>query len=188
MGLRRGFKTEANSHAVALRRELQLDVHAPLCPWQLAEYLDVPVIPLSDLRSFEPQAVRYLAGRGREFFSAVTVFVGRHGRKRIILHNDAHARSRQAANLAHELAHAILCHPPTAPFVIDKVAEEEAKWLGPTLLVPDQAALHIVEAGMVVGVATSLYGVSGPLMQMRLNVSGARVRAQRRRQWLPRRG
>jgi Zn-dependent peptidase ImmA (M78 family) len=179
-GLRRGFKTEANAHAVALRRELQLDDHAPLCPWRLAKYLDVPVVALSDLKSFEPRGVLYLAGKGRSLFSAVTIFVGRHGRKRVIFHNDAHVKSRQAANLAHELAHAILCHPPTRPFVIDKVAEEEAKWLGPTLLVPDQAALHIVETRMAAHFAESLYGVSSRLLQMRLNVSGARIRAQRR--------
>lgn len=181
--LRRGFKTEANAHAVALRRELRLDDHAPLCPWRLAEYLDVPIVRLSDLRSYEPDGVRYLAGKGRNRFSAVTIFVGRHGRKRIIFHNDFHAKSRQAANLAHELAHAILCHPPTPPFVIDKVAEEEATWLGPTLLVPDEAALHIVETRMAAQSAEALYGVSGRLLQMRLNVSGARIRAQRRGRW-----
>jgi hypothetical protein len=63
-GLRRGFKTEANALAVALRRELHLDDHAPLCPWRLAEHLDVPIAALSDLRSFEPDGVRFLMGRG----------------------------------------------------------------------------------------------------------------------------
>ncbi|HEY2416158.1 MAG TPA: ImmA/IrrE family metallo-endopeptidase [Pirellulaceae bacterium] len=179
-GLRRGFKTEANSHAVALRREMQLDDHAPLCPWRLAAYLDVPVIPLSDLKAVEPLAVRYLAGKGRGLFSAVTIFVGRYGRRRMVFHNDAHTKSRQAANLAHELAHAILCHPPTPPFAIDQIAEDEAKWLGPTLLVPDQAALHIVETRMPAGSAESLYGVSASLLQMRLNVSGAKIRVRRR--------
>src|SRR5689334_8571553 len=113
--LRRGFKAEANAHAVALRSELRLEAHAPLCPWRLADYLELPVIPLSALRQYEPDGVRYLAGSGRDLFSAVTIFVGRHGRKRVVVHNDSHARPRQAANLAHELGHAILCHPPTPP-------------------------------------------------------------------------
>lgn len=180
MALRRGFKTEANALAVSLRRELRLDGHAPLCPWQLAEHLNVPIGTLSDLRRFEPEGVRYLTAHGRELFSAVTIFVGRRGRKRFVFHNDAHSKPRQAANLAHELAHAILCHPPTPPFMPDPTAEEEAKWLGPTLLVPNEAALHIVETRMPARSAQSLYGVSSALLQMRINVSGAKIRLQRR--------
>lgn len=181
--LRRGFKREANACAVAVRQELRLQAHEPLCPWTLAKYLDVPVVPLSELKSYEIESVRFLTGIGRDLFSAVTIFIGRHGRKRLILHNDSHARCRQAANLAHELAHALLCHPPTPPFIPDPVAEDEAKWLGPTLLVPDEAALHIVTSQLAASAAQSLYGVSGPLLQMRLNVSGARVRMQRRRKY-----
>jgi hypothetical protein len=180
IALRRGFKKEANAHAVALRRELHLDDHAPLCPWQLAEHLCVRVGTLSELKRFELDAVRYLMGKGKELFSAVTIFVGRHGRKRLIFHNDSHAKSRQAANLAHELAHAILCHRPTPPFVPDLVAEEEAKWLGPTLLIPNEAALHIVESQISARQAQSLYGVSSALLQMRINLSGAGIRMQRR--------
>jgi len=178
--LRHGFKADANGHAVALRRELQLADHAPLCPWRLAKYLEVPIVPLSELKSCEPAGVRYLTGKGKSLFSAVTIFVGRHGCKRVVLHNDTHAKSRQAANLAHELAHAILIHPPTPPFTADAVAEEEAKWLGPTLLVSNEAALHIVAKAMLTSTAAELYGVSESLLEMRLNVSGARIRQSRR--------
>jgi hypothetical protein len=181
-GFRRGFKSEANAHALQLRRELGLEDHAPLCPWSLATHLDVPIIPLSSLMRYEPKGVQYLTGRGKNLFSAVTIFVGRHGRRRLIFHNDSHAKTRQAANLAHELAHAILCHPPTPPFMADSLSEEEAKWLGPALLVPNEAALHIVENGMATPYAATVYGVSGTLIQMRINVSGARIRVQRRGQ------
>ncbi|MCE9607615.1 MAG: ImmA/IrrE family metallo-endopeptidase [Planctomycetia bacterium] len=178
--LRRGFKAEANSHAVALRRELNLAAHAPICPWRVAEHLDIPVVQLSDVEKYEPEGVRYLRGKGRDLFSAVTIFVGRHGRKRIVFHNDGHVKARQAANLAHELAHAILCHAPTLPFVPDSILEAEAEWLGPTLLVPDAAALHILEQKMSNETATRVYGVSNRLLDMRLNLSGARVRIARR--------
>ena len=95
--LRRGFKSEANAHVVRLRRELGLEDHAPLCPWSLAKHLCVPVIPLSGLAKYEPSAAWYLTGKGKGLFSAVTIFVGRRGRRRIILHNDHHAKTRQAA-------------------------------------------------------------------------------------------
>jgi hypothetical protein len=35
--------------------------------------------------------------------------------------------------------------------------------------------------GMVTKDAATVYGVSSPLMQMRINMSGARIRVQRRR-------
>jgi hypothetical protein len=181
MTLRRGFKAEANAHAVTLRNELNLSPHAPLCPWTLAEYLDIPVIPLSDLKSYERRAVEYLSGPGRDYFSAVTVFVGRHGRSRLICHNDTHAQVRQAADLAHELAHAILCHPATPPFVVDAAAEEEAHWLGPSLLVSEAAALHIVRQAIPRNEAALSYGVSLKLLHMRINVTGAERRVKRRR-------
>jgi hypothetical protein len=178
--LRRGFKAEANAHSLALRRELELQHHAPLSPWRLAEFLEVPVIPLSDLAPRAPAGVKHLLGKGQECFSAVTIFVGRHGRRRAIFHNDSHSMARQAANLAHELAHAILGHAPTPHFQIHSVEEEEAKWLGPTLLIPNEAALHIVESKMSMDSAAELYGVSRRLLEMRLNVSGARIRLARR--------
>jgi hypothetical protein len=178
--LRRGFKSEANAHALRLRNELGLEPYVPLCPWKLAEHLAVPVFPLSEVAAHEPDGVKYLTGKGRSLFSAVTIFVGRHCRRRMVFHNDHHAKTRQIANLAHELAHAILCHPPSPPFSADPECEEEAKWLGPTLLVPNEAALHIVERKMASPYAASLYGVSRQLLDMRINVSGARVRVQRR--------
>lgn len=178
--LRRGFKSEANGHAVALRRELRLQPVDPLCPWRLAEHLEIPVVPLTALEVYEPVAIRYLLGKGQNYFSAVTIFGGRYGRRRVILHNDGHARTRQAANLAHEVAHAVLCHPPTPPFDPDPTAEAEAEWLGPTLLVSEDAALHIAAHKMTAETAAPLYRVSVPLMRMRLNVTGAYARIARR--------
>ncbi|MCE9555428.1 MAG: ImmA/IrrE family metallo-endopeptidase [Planctomycetes bacterium] len=180
MALRRGFKTEANVIAVALRHELQLEAHAPLCPWKLAEHLDIPVIKLSEVKLFEPVGVGYLLQNGRDHFSAVTIFVGRHGRTRLIFHNDSHAKTRQRANIAHEIAHAIQCHSSSAIYDSDPEAEAEANWLGPSLLVSEEAALHIAEQDMPHAEAARMYGVSQTLLTMRLNVSGALIRVARR--------
>ena len=180
MGLPRGFKTQANAIAVALRSEMQLEAHAPLCPWQLAQHLEIPVVKLSEVERYEPDGVRHLLRNGREHFSAVTIFVGRHGRRRMIFHNDGHAETRQRSNIAHELAHAIQCHSAIELFDSDPEAEEEANWLGPTLLVPNEAALHIVERKMPHAHAARVYGVSPALMTMRLNVTGARIWVARR--------
>lgn len=181
MGLRYGFKTEANWYAREMRRELNVPVHGALCPWKLAEHLDFPVFPLSFYEAVEPNAVAYFRSRlGQREFSAITIF---HGNKRLIVHNDAHEPDRQASNIAHELAHGLLLHPPKPP--IDEhgsrhynpLLEEEANWLGPALLVSDEAAVRVVRLGLTVPAAAALYKVSGPVMQMRINVSGARKRA-----------
>ena len=104
------------------------------------------------------------------------------GRRLIIIHNDAHDRKRQASNLAHEIAHALLAHPThlmlkqSGDRHYDKEIEDEASWLGPALLISEEAALHIVETRMTMEQASHFYGATKEVIQMRLNVSGARRR------------
>lgn len=103
----------------------------------------------------------------------------------MIVHNDSHAVTRQAANLAHELAHALLQHPPHPAFDgtgcrdWDPEIEEEANWLGPALLVPEPAAIWAARNGLSLHEAARLYGVSQDLMRFRLNVTAARRRVER---------
>src|SRR5258708_29941292 len=105
MALRRGFKAEANWWARSVREEMGIAPHLPICPWQLAELLGFPVIPLSQCEKID-SAVSFLASsKGRSEFSAITLF---SGTTRMIIHNDSHGLKRQAANVAHELAHGIL--------------------------------------------------------------------------------
>jgi hypothetical protein len=171
--LRRGFKTEAEQLAVEIRQDLGLDVDSPLCPWKLAEHLSIEIHTLGSIRDREPNAYSYLSTVGREYFSAVTLFGGSTGNIRVIYHNEFHALPRQRSNLAHELAHAILLHTPTEIFCCDPTAEEEAKWLGPALLVPRGAAVRLAINRVSPSAAAETYGVSVDLMRMRLNVTGA---------------
>ena len=103
---RRGFKTEAIEIAGEVRRELGLRPLDPLDPWRLAGHLAVPLLPLSELREAGGAAEHFLRV-DQDAFSAVTVF---HGSVRIITYNDSHSRPRQASDIAHELAHALLLH------------------------------------------------------------------------------
>lgn len=180
MGLRRGFKADASWYAREMRRELGLPVDSPLCPWALAAHLDFPVVPLSAYERLEPKAVAYLRSRrGQSEFSAITIF---DRNVRVIVHNDAHGAKRQAADLAHELAHGLLLHPPKSPIDengsrdYDPALEAEANWLGPALLVSDEAAMSIVSREMTVSAASDLFKVSEDLVRMRINVSGATIR------------
>jgi Zn-dependent peptidase ImmA (M78 family) len=185
MSYRRGFKAEANWYAREVRRELGLAPHSPLCPWALAAHLGFPIVALSAYAPAAPDAVDYLRSTsGQRAFSAITLFDGQF---RWIVHNDAHGRKRQAADIAHELAHGLLLHPPKPPFNsagsrhYDKDREDEANWLGPALLVSDEAAMFIADRGMAISAASDHYGASAMLIRMRLNVTGAIVRIARRR-------
>jgi Zn-dependent peptidase ImmA (M78 family) len=184
MALRRGFKSEANWLARNVRDDLGIAAHLPICPWRLAELLGFPVIALSEFAESEPDAVLYLRSQqGQRDFSAITLF---KGTSRLIIHNDGHRLTRQTANIAHELAHGLLLHPPKPPFDehgsrhYDPVIEEEANWLGPALLVSEEAANHVVRMSLPLSKASDVYGVSQDLMRMRLNVTGALIRASRR--------
>lgn len=177
MDFRRGFKSEANSFSREFRAELSLDAHDPLCPWDLAKHLEIPVFSISSLKTEIPNAVKYFySGEGRRLLSAVTLF---RGMKRVIIHNDAHDLKRQAANIAHELAHAILLHPPKPPFdengerQYSRELEDEANWFGPALLVSEEAALWIAKSGTSISSASNIYKASEEVIRMRLNVCGA---------------
>lgn len=180
MALRRGFKAEANRWARDLRSELGLQPESPLCPWRMCGHLEIPVIELRFFQAFEPDHVAYLYSEiGREEFSAVTFLLED---RRHIVHNDAHHRKRQASNLSHEIAHALLMHPVLRMIGEDgrrtyvKELEEEANWLGPALLISDEAAVFIAESKMSVTEASDYFGATRDVVQMRLNVSGVRKR------------
>jgi len=180
MKLERGFKAHANKIAIEVRQELGLAPYAPLCPWNLADHLAIPVLPLRKLADDNPTLVGhvdYLARVASNVFSAITIF---SGHKRIIVHNDGHVLTRQRSDLAHELGHALLMHPPHPPFcsggkrVFDRALEDEAGWLGPVLLVPNEAAHWVVTTGLTDDGAARHFGVSRKLIRFRLGVSGAR--------------
>jgi Zn-dependent peptidase ImmA (M78 family) len=183
--LRRGFKSETNTIARSARADLGLRADAPLDPWVVAEVLDITLLALSDLADEEAAAVLHLTSHEPGAFSAVTIF---DGVRRLIVYNDAHSRERQASDLAHELAHALLQHRPHAAFDAAgcrdwrRVEEEEAEWLAGALLVSDEAALTVVRRGLTVPEAAAAYGVSESMMRFRLNMTGARRRVPARSQ------
>lgn len=189
VSLRKGFKSEASWYSRSVRTDLGLKPHDPICPWTLAAHLDLKVIKVSEFANSNPAAVAYLrSASGQAEFSAITANLGG---LRVVIHNDAHDPKRQAANIAHEIAHGLLLHDlvplksSSGGRNYDREIEAEAGWLGPTLLVPDEAALDIAtrlaDRSLTVQDASDEYGVSEPLLKMRLNVSGAMIRVSRRR-------
>lgn len=184
MSLPHGFKAKANRIAVGLRRQVGLAPEAPIDLVALTARLNLPLVPLTAFNSELPRHVVQLVRHDLEAFSALLLPVG-PGR-RIILYNDRHSPGRRNSSIAHEIAHAILAHPPTMPFdntgcrTFDKDIEDEANCVSGHILVPNEAAWHIVQARLATREACQIYGVSREMMEFRLNASGARIRYRRR--------
>ncbi|MDP9340548.1 MAG: ImmA/IrrE family metallo-endopeptidase [Actinomycetota bacterium] len=181
MAFRRGFKKEANEIAAETRAELDLSPYDQLDPRILAGWLEIPVIGLSALVPEAP-AVTHLLTDELEVFSAVTVFAST---ERTIVHNDGHSHTRQVSNLAHELAHALLLHPPTPALDNNgcrhwnQDIEDEASWLAGCLLVPEAAAMAIAKGRWTLPAAARNFGVSVAMIRYRLNATGAVRRVAR---------
>lgn len=178
MTLRRGFKSEANQFAREFRLELNIAPHGPLCPWRLARHLEVPVYKLSDFAKVDARATYFLK-QGLWEFSGATLVIGT---RRLIVLNDGHSKKRQASDLSHELSHCILHHGTQRKGNsgglrhYDAAQEEEANWLGPALLISEEAALWIVRNGLSKSEASEEYEVTEEIIQMRVNLTGAAKR------------
>lgn len=172
---RRGFKSEAEQLACDLRAELGIGLYRRLDPLALAECLAVPVWSLDRLSDVEA-AVAVLHGPEAAAFSAMTVF---DGTSRVIVHNTAHAPSRQASNLCHELAHGALLHPAKSALDAygcrewDGAIEAEATYLAAALLIPSKAIWWAAKQRQPRDEIAEQYGCSAEMVQMRLNMTGA---------------
>ena len=179
MILRRGFKTEANKYAREFRLELNIPPDGPLCPWRLAQHLLVPVFKLSVLAKKDSRAAFFLSENGLWECSGAT-FILKY--RRIIVINDGHSPKRQASDLSHELSHCVLGHAPASNLAAaasrqyDKVQEREANYLGPALLISEEAALSIIRRGLTRAEASTEYSVTEDVVQMRINLTGATKR------------
>ena len=181
MALRRGFMAEATAQAYDVRADLGVGKFERLDPRLLAEDLCVPVWSLTGMAA-EGQYIGHLVTTEPEVFSAATVF---DGPRRTIVHNDGHTDVRQNSNLAHELSHALLNHPPTPALddignrIWNQDIEDEAAWLAGCLLMTPEAALATARNRWTVAEASERFAISPQMVNFRINKTGARVRVAR---------
>jgi Zn-dependent peptidase ImmA (M78 family) len=177
MSLRRGFKAEAERVGTEIRRELSLTPTCRLDPLSLAEHLGIPVFRIEDCFKYSKELtlLKHLLQGEPDSFSAITIL---DGGRRIIIHNESHAVTRQANDIVHEIAHCILEHPPSP--VADhsgcrcwnRTLEDEANWLAGTLLVPRQGALALAWQRLTLAEIADNFGVSEPLCRWRIHQTG----------------
>jgi len=180
MSLARGFKAYCERVVGAVRGELCLNEHEPIDMHVLAIHLDIPVWSLAQF--LDSSGESRLNGQVDEIYrkvSAMTIF---DGPRRAIVFNEEHSPHRHRSNMAHELAHALLQHPPSS-YGIDpqqeKLHEEEAAHLGGVLMLSAMQARQIVVQRLSANDASERFHVSPEMLRYRLNVTGAMRLAQR---------
>lgn len=182
--MKRGFKSECESLAAAVRSEIGLDTRARLDSRVVADHLGIPLHPVSSLRGDGvPAAVRHVMVENPAVLSAMTIFPEWPRRHRVVIFNDGNSEARQNSDLAHELSHGLLLHEPRMAVVngcrdYAKTEEDEAAWLSGCLLVPRDAAVKVAKAGLDLHFAAADYGVSIDMMRYRVNSTGAKRQAE----------
>lgn len=183
---RRGFKTWCESTALQYRTALRLDAAEPLPALKLAAHIGVRVVGIEQVPGLSAKALAQLTKGDPESWSGL--LVAHRGINAVVI-NTTHSAGRQSSSLMHECSHVILNHRPAqalqSPGGIlissyDRQQEDEADWLGGTLLLPRVALLKIAQKGPNYSERTREYGVSADMLRMRLDLTGVSIQMRRR--------
>ena len=176
MALRRGFKSEAERIARGVRSDMGLNAAKSVAPEDLASLLGIEIRAGDEL--VQRERFRELERIQPDSFSACTF---RPSPERVVIvYNPLSAKSRRRSDLAHELAHILLNHElsrlerlgDVTFFSCDAIQEEEAGWLSGCLLLPRALLLAEIRRGVSAKEIARKCGVSEPMAQYRLNVTG----------------
>jgi Zn-dependent peptidase ImmA (M78 family) len=188
--LDRGFKAWAERTSTSLRKELGLDPSDALDPKDLAKCLGVRLCTPRDIPGVPKRVLSQLLEKDPWGWSAVSqVSEGRP----LVIYNPRHSAGRRASDIMHELAHIILDHDPGKLIMsqdgtmvmrsYDRKQEEEANWLGWSILLPREALVNAARLRLSDSEIAEKYSVSEDLVKFRLRVTGvnAQFRTARRR-------
>lgn len=186
--LERGFKSWCERTALAVRAELAIETHGPLCPRQLAAHLGVELITPTDVPKLPAATLRQLTEENPEGWSAVSFTVSG---ATTIVYNANNSPGRQASDIMHEISHFMLNHEPSQVILsidgqlamrsFDGKQEDEANWFGWTMLLPRTALVHCAHLRMNSAEIARTYGVSGKLVEFRQRMTGVLAQLRRTR-------
>lgn len=184
------FKPNAENTSLQLRRHLGIAAGAA-CPAQRAAahygVLLAPAAAFNDaivdalIDEFPNHLVvrQRLAWIAQETveFSAIVAIVDGH---KMVLYNGNNSPARQQSDIMHELAH-ILCghrgdclqlNSDISLRVHNAAHEQEAKWLGAALQIPETGIFGHVKAGRTSQEIAEIYGASLQMVNFRRNTLG----------------
>jgi len=151
----------------------------PLHALDVAQHYDVMVWSPLDIQGISPTDLNHLLNAGQGEWSGFTV---RINTRHLVVVNVAQSGRRQNSVIMHELAHIILGHEPAnaiiteaghlVPSTYDQNQEDEAAWLGSTLLIPRPALLWMRRRRMSDEEAANYFAVSPDLLKWRIRTTG----------------
>lgn len=185
--LKRGFKAQCERRALTVRQNLGLAPTAPLNAMKLAIDLGVTVWSAADVDGLPDADRHHLLDVASDEWSA---FVLHESGRFLVLFNPRHSRGRVNSDVMHELAHIMLGHElvevqETADGHLlngqyDKDQEDEANWLGATLLLPRPALLWMRHRRMTDVAARTHFEVSADMLAWRIRMTGVDYQLARR--------
>jgi IrrE N-terminal-like domain len=186
--LERGFKSWCERSALATRTELSIEAHAPLAARALAAHLGISLLTPGDLSGLPTDILNQLTHKDPQGWSAVSFMVDEQV---TIIYNDRNSPGRQSSDIMHELSHIILDHDPSQVILsvdgsigmrsFDAKQEDEANWLGWTLLLPRPALVHCLRLGRTAAEIAKEFDVSEQLVKYRTGITGINRQSRVRR-------
>lgn len=177
--LRRGFKSQCERRSAEIRKSLGLAQDAPLYGVDLAEKFGATVWNERDVAGLSALDLRQLTVGDGQSWSAFTL---RIGSRHLVLFNSSQTAPRVNSVIMHELAHIALGHELHSaslsedghliPSNYSQDQEDEADWLGGTMLLPRPALLRIRRYGLTDTVAMDKFLASDEMLKWRFRMTG----------------
>lgn len=177
--LKRGFKTGAERTSENYRSKLKISKFDPLDAFDLAKYLDVPIVGVDELREDLASNI-FSTLRDLSKFSAM--WLPNSDGDKIIIHNNYHSKKRQQSNLMHELAHIILGHSipddraklclMLGLHYFNEEQEQEAKYLGGCLQITRPGLQWALKRNYSEDEMSDYFNASVDMVRFRLNTTG----------------
>lgn len=178
--MKRGFKSQAEDRAVAIRHELGLHPCARLPSEKLAEKLRVRFVSPADIPGMTPEMLNQLLQVGSSEWSAVAIKIES---ETLVIENTSHSPKRRESTRFHEMSHLLCGHRPSAFVEVPGMGvltrgyqqdqEDEADWLGRCLHLPKPVLGFCLNRGWPVERISEEFLASHELVNYRLNKSGA---------------
>lgn len=185
---KRGFKAQCERRSVELRKQLNLSPIAPLNANNLANHLSVTVKNASKIPGVSKKDLQQLTEVDSDSWSAFTMQQGIHY---LVIFNPSQSLPRINSVVMHELSHILLGHELAratttddgylTPSHYDQNQEDEADWLGGTLLLPRPALMAIRSKNMKKQEASEFYNVSKDMLSWRIRMTGVDYQLRRSR-------
>lgn len=179
--LKRGFKANAERISNNFREELGLEIHAPLCAFELANHLDIEVIS-PEILGLNDKDLDVLMGDFKKSSGWSALTMKNSDNKKLIIHNIRMSDARQQSDIMHELAHIICNHEIIIPDshilpdymrYYDKYQEAEAEYLGSCLQFSRECLIWALTHGnMSKQEIASNYTASKQMVNFRINTTG----------------